>query len=559
VVTPSPEIVLSAQPTPEPTPIPAVVATAPPVPFEPLSVSAPDCNRGLIKTIEALDEHTVRFSLCAPDPAFLSKIAFPTFGIQPKEWLEQTGGGGADSLLLRQPVGTGPYTVQEWIAGEKLVFRAFDGYWGNQPALASTLVFRWDSDPGQRLLELQTGTVDGIDDLNPTDFSAVQENPDLVLVPRPALNTSFIGINNNFPPFDQENVRRAFALALDRQRLLEVVFPEGYEVARFFTPCSIPYACSGDAWYEFDPKMARQLLSEAGVGAGFRTELYYRDAPRGYLPQPFQTAKEIQAQLQQNLGIQVMLRKADPATYFEQLDAGLIPGLYLSGWGADYPDITNFLDTHFGAASSLQFGNPYSDLVDLLRQGAQETDPVTRQAAYQAANNAIRQRIPVIPLAHGGWVSIDSSAVAFHKDVQGAHANPLGVETFAVMAYPGRDQLTWMQKAEPLSLYCADETDVETLRACSQVTETLYRYELGSAAVTPGLAEVCTPSPDLTNWTCTLRKGVQFQDASLLDANDVVMSFWVQWDAGHPLHKGRTGRFDYFHDFFGEFLSTPSP
>ena len=62
----------------------------------------------------------------------------------------------------------------------------------------------------------------------------------------------------------------------------------------------------------------------------------------------------------------------------------------------------------------------------------------------------------------------------------------------------------------------------------------------------PALAEECDPNEDLTVWTCTLREGVTFHDGAAFDANDVVMSYAVQWDAAHPLHIGRDGSFTYF-------------
>jgi ABC-type transport system substrate-binding protein len=86
------------------------------------------------------------------------------------------------------------------------------------------------------------------------------------------------------------------------------------------------------------------------------------------------------------------------------------------------------------------------------------------------------------------------------------------------------------------------------------VTETLYRYGLASANVEPGLALGCTASPNLQEWLCDLRPGVKFHDGSTLDANDVVMSFKVQWLASDPLHQGRTGEFVTFQSFFGAFL-----
>ena len=105
---------------------------------------------------------------------------------------------------------------------------------------------------------------------------------------------------------------------------------------------------------------------------------------------------------------------------------------------------------------------------------------------------------------------------------------------------PGdRRQLVWLTTHEPSGLYCADETDPVASLVCAQVVESLYAYEPGGAAVIPALAEKCSPDADLVVWTCTLRANVLFGDGSRLDANDVVLSMAVQWDADHPLHRGR--------------------
>jgi len=124
---------------------------------------------------------------------------------------------------------------------------------------------------------------------------------------------------------------------------------------------------------------------------------------------------------------------------------------------------------------------------------------------------------------------------------------------------PGdRDTLVWMQNAEPLSLYCGDETDGETLRACEAIFESLYAYEVGGTAPIPSLATECTPSADLMTWTCKLRDGVSFTQGGTLDANDVVLSYAVQWDTQHPLHIGNTGNFEYFPGLFGGNLNPPA-
>ncbi|NLG74305.1 MAG: peptide ABC transporter substrate-binding protein [Chloroflexi bacterium] len=521
--------------------------------FEPLSVSA-DCDAedysGLFKTIEAVDELTVRFTMCQPDPAFPSKAAFSPFSIQPKEYLEQTGGGGEGSILLERPIGTGPYMVAEWSRGNELVFVRNENYWG-ELAIEPTLVFRWSSEAAQRLLELQSGTVDGIDNVGPDDFPVVESDPNLELIVRPPLNTFYVGMNNTYPPFDDERVRQAIAMGIDRQRIVDNFMPPGSEVASHFTPCSIPGGCEGEEWYEFDPEAARALLAEAGYPDGFETEIAYRDVVRGYLPQPSVVAQDIQAQLRENLGIEATINVMESGAFIAAADAGELPGLHLLGWGADYPDVTNFLDFHFGIGASAQMGEKFDDITSALQQGASLADNAARAPFYAEANNAIKQHVPMVPISHA------ASAVAFRASLEGTHASPLSNEYFAVVEDPDDDTLVWMQNAEPISLYCADETDGESLRACEQVTEALLSYEIGGVEVRPGLATSCDPNEDLTVWTCHLREGVLFHDGSTLDANDVVFSYLVQWDASHPLHTGNTGAFTYFSALWGGFLNAP--
>jgi ABC-type transport system substrate-binding protein len=129
----------------------------------------------------------------------------------------------------------------------------------------------------------------------------------------------------------------------------------------------------------------------------------------------------------------------------------------------------------------------------------------------------------------------------------------------AVMKAGDRDTLVWMQNGEPLSMYCGDETDGETLRACEAIYESLYAYETGGTKAVPSLATECTPNTDLTVWTCKLRENVTFQDGAAFDANDVVASYAAQWDTKNKNHIGRSGAFEYFPGLFGGYLNPPPP
>ena len=99
--------------------------------------------------------------------------------------------------------------------------------------------------------------------------------------------------------------------------------------------------------------------------------------------------------------------------------------------------------------------------------------------------------------------------------------------------------------------------DTYSFQVIDAIYDPLYTYAPGKTDVIPNLAS-CQPNTDGTQWICTLKQGVKFHDGADLDANDVVTSFAVQWDAKHPLHVGNLGTFDYFPALFGGFLNPPA-
>ena len=504
---------------------------------------------GEFKKISALDAKTVEFQLCTPDVAFLAKVAFSAFGIQDSDYLDKHA---ADKSYLDKPNGTGPYILKSWEKGQRMVFEANPNYWGTK-ALTKNLEFRWSDQAAQRWVELQSGNVDGIDNPGTDDIAPIKANADVKFYAREGLNTFYIGMNDTVKPWDDENVRKAIALGINREQIVKNFYPEGSEVATHFTPCAIPFGCEGDKTYDFDAAAGKALLTAANFDFTKTYKIQFRNAVRGYLPNPPQIATEIQSQLLANLGIKTSLDVQESGAYLDANAAGTLDGLFLLGWGADYPDATNFLDYHFGSGSGKKFGKPFDDIVTELNKGAQSADEAVRKAAYAAANNLIKQHVPAVIVAHGG------SGTVFKADVTGAHSSPLSNEVFSVMQAGARDTLVWMQNAEPLSMYCGDETDGETLRACEAVNESLYAYKVGGTDVEPALATECKPNTELTTWTCTLRDGVTFSDGATFDANDVVASYAAQWDTKNKNHVGRSGAFEYFPGLFAGYLNPPPP
>jgi peptide/nickel transport system substrate-binding protein len=500
---------------------------------------------GEFSQIKAIDALTVEFDLCAPDVAFLSKIAFATNGIQDADYL---AAHAKDKTLVRAPNGTGPYKFQEWISGDHITMVANPDYWGDAKPLSPTLIFKWAETAEKRLQDLQAGpeTADGIDNVAPADFDAVSKNPALQLINRDAFTILYLGFNVDDPPWNSEAVRQAIAIGIDRKRINDTFNPAGSSVADYFTPCSVPGACEGDPWPAYDKAAAIAALKAANFDFSKTYDLFFRPKVRGYFPNPPGVAQDIQAQFA-DLGIKLKINTEDNATYLDNSAAGKY-SLFLLGWGGDYPDMTDFVDYHFGTGANKAFGTKFKDLTDLLTKGASEVDATKRLEIYKQANNLIKQHVPMVPLNHA------ASAVAYQADVTGAQAGPLGNDAFWVVKPGDRQQIVFEQNSETSGLYCADESDGDSLRNCEQMFDPLYTYKIGGTEVIPNLATECTPNTEGTVWTCKLHDGVKFHDGATLDANDVVTTYAVAWDKNNPLHVGNGGSFEYFPGLFGGFL-----
>jgi len=277
--------------------------------------------------------------------------------------------------------------------------------------------------------------------------------------------------------------------------------------------------------------------------------LSYRENVRPYLPQPGVIAQDIQAQLKQ-IGINVTLDVKETSALFDAQAKGQL-SMQLIGWGADYPDATDFMDYHFGKGSPKFFGDHDPKLEDLISKAGQLSDPAARLALYKQANDELADFVPVVPVAFG------ANAHAFKAPITGAYGNPFSGIQFALLGKPGSGPLVWMQAGEPVGMYCNDESDGETLDICEQVNEALLSFKPGTGIVAPGVASLPTSNADATQYTFKLIPGIKFSDGTAVTANDAVLSWDVEWDASSPLHKGHTGTFDYFSGFFNGFLNPP--
>ena len=493
----------------------------------------------MIKSIKATDQYTVVFELCHTNPALIAKIGFVGFVISPSEYINAQGGSGE---MLEKFIGTGPYMVDEWKRGESLTMVKFDDYWG-EPAVNDGYIMRWAKEGTTRLLELQAGTADWITTPNIDDWETIMEDETLRLIPAPGADVMYLAFTNTVAPFDDVNVRKAIAMGLDRQRLVDNFYPEGASVPKQFTTETIEYGGLGEDWYEFDVEAAKALLAEAGYPDGFSTKLYYRDVYRGYLPEPTATCVDIQTQLKENLNIDVEVIVMESGEFIGESTTGNLDGMYVLGWGMDYPHITNSLDYHFNE-SNPQFGDTFPEIYEPLAEAAKLTDPAKLTELYTAANNAIKEFVPMVPMARG------SNANASLASLEDVTRPAFGVVYWSTVEAPNGGMLNIVQNAEPISLMCNDESDGESVAPCVQGMEGLIKYD-EKGAPAPALAESWDISDDGLTYTFHLRDGVKFHDGSSFDANDVLATWDMGINPSSVNHVGNTGAWDYWSYLWG--------
>jgi len=494
--------------------------------------------------IDAPDERTVIFTLCATDPTFLQKMSIVAYGVNDSGYL---AAATADGSILSTPNGTGPLQLIAWSKDqEEVVLGRFSDYWGEKAA-SERIVIKWQGDSAARRVQLEAGIVDGIDNVAADDIETLSASSDYQVMKRLPVTTLYAGVNTTFKPFDDIRVRQAIAMTIDSARIVKNFYPDGSASATHYVPCAITYGCEGEVWWPTDRDRARALLAEAGYPDGFKTRIAFRDAVRASNPDPTGIATDIQAQLAE-IGIDATLEVQESTVFDANTLSGLFDGIFIRGWTPDYLDPLNYLYRNL-VTNDLMFGGVVEAIAAPLRAASSTPNSPERAALFAEANNALREAAILTPLGHG------SSAVAWTSSVRGAHASPITDENFADVSIEGEEQLVFLQSVEPASLYCADETENNNLRICSQINESLYTIETGGTELVPSLATSCEPNRNLTVWTCTLREGVRFHNGARFDAGDVRDSYAAQWDCAHPAHVGRSGLFRYW-EFMSSFLNS---
>ena len=350
-----------------------------------------------IRGVRVIDDRTIELTIDAPKAYFLAKLTYPTAFVVDPENVE------ADpENWTRKPNGTGPFTLAEYVVGERLVLARFDEYHLG-PAFLDKVDFILSGGNAMIMYENDeihlTGV--GLADLERVKDPSEPLNFDLHQAP-PSFSTSYIGMNVEIPPLDDPKVRQALNYTINKEAINSAVL-EGLMVpAKGIIPPGFPSYSEGLRGYEYNPEKAKQLLLESKYGANLEEIPLITLSISGSFGADLPLDMEVMLKEWEELGLRVEIQQTEWATYLQDLH-GRRYQMFRIGWGADYPDPENFLDILFHSKSDNNHTGYNNSLVDsLLERARVERSREARFALYNQAEQIILDDAPWIPLWHSG-------------------------------------------------------------------------------------------------------------------------------------------------------------
>lgn len=353
--------------------------------------------------VAVVNDLTLRLTLEGPTPYMLTLLGFyPMFPAQ-QACVEKYG--SPQWTYVENLVGNGPFLPEFRRYRDRTRLVRSDTYWDRENVALETVDALAVSSVNTMLNLYLTGETDWIREAPPQAMRELlaEEPPRQDVNPQPLLNTYYYLLNVNRPPLDDVRVRRALALALDRDELCGRILPSGEEPAYSLVPPGLPgydpptFAPGMEAPDDGPQRVAeaKQLLAEAGYpeGRGFpRLEIMYNTHESHQL-----IAEVIRKQWERNLGIVVKSRNEEWGSYLASQRQSRFD-ICRKGWIGDYADPNTFLDMFVtgGEQNNTNWGRPRYDR--LIRDAAAETDPDKRLALLHEAEELLMEELPIIPI-----------------------------------------------------------------------------------------------------------------------------------------------------------------
>ncbi len=379
----------------------------------------------LLKTVDKVDEYTVKITLNKPEAPFLSNLAMQYAGIQSKEYAIAMLKAGTPEKIDQEPIGTGAFTLVQYQKDAILRFKAFPQYWAGK-AKIDDLVFSITPDASVRWAKLQKGECHVMPYPNPADLPAIRKDPNVQVLEQAGLNVGYLAYNTTKKPFDDVRVRKAINMAINKQAIVDAVYlGTGIAAKNPIPPGQWSYnnAIKDDP---YDQAAAKKMLTAAGYPNGFTTDLWAMPVQRPYNPNAKRIAELMQADLAK-IGVKAEIKSFEWGEYRKRMQAGEHQ-MGMLGWTGDNGDPDNFLNTLLGCSSAKTNGSNvakfcYQPFEDLVQKAKVVSAPAERTKLYEKAQVIFKEQAPWFTIAHAVQIKpVRKEVIDFKLSPFGRHS-----------------------------------------------------------------------------------------------------------------------------------------
>ncbi|MEQ9885679.1 ABC transporter substrate-binding protein SapA [Pectobacterium zantedeschiae] len=378
-----------------------------------------------VQSIRKLGEYSVEIRLNSPDASFLWHLATHYAPILSAEYAQRLAKEDKKEQLDREPVGTGPYMLNEYRNGQYIRLTRNADYWRGLPRMPQVVIDLGSGGTG-RLSKLLTGECDVLAYPAASQLTILRNDPRLRLSLRPGMNVAYLAFNVRKSPLDDRRVREAIALAINNDRLMQSIYYGTAETAASILPRASWAYDNESQVTEYNPQKARQILQELGL-TNLNLRLWVPSASQSYNPSPLKTAELIQADLAQ-IGVTVTIVPVE-GRFQEARLMELSHDLTLAGWATDSNDPDSFFRPLLSCAairSQSNYAHWCDPTFDEVLQNALSSQQLSKRIDYyQQAQRILAEQLPVLPLASS------LRLLAYRYDMKGLVLSPFGNASFA--------------------------------------------------------------------------------------------------------------------------------
>ena len=380
----------------------------------------------LLKSVDKVDDYTVKIVLNRPEAPFLADLAMQWAGVQSKEYADAMLKAGTPEKIDQEPIGTGPFSLVQYQKDAIIRFKAHPTYWAGK-AKIDDLIFSITPDASVRWAKVQKAECHVMPYPNPADLDSIRKDANVQVLEQAGPNVGYLAYNTTKKPFDDLRVRKAINMAIDKNAIISAVYlSTGVAAINPIPPSMWSYnkAIKDDP---FNPAEAKKMLAAAGYPNGFSTDLWAMPVQRPYNPNAKRIAELMQADLAK-IGVTAEIKSFEWGEYRKRMQAGEHQ-MGMLGWTGDNGDPDNFLDTLLGCDSAKTNGSnvakfcyqPYEDIVSKAKV---VTGVAERTKLYEQAQVIFKEQAPWFTIAHAVQLK------PVRKEVIDFKLSPFGRHTF---------------------------------------------------------------------------------------------------------------------------------